>query len=188
MQFIEFYNHVLKVEISSYDELPYPVQKVEFKKGEIITTYGQIEGFVYFLNSGIAEMSIKSYVSEKMIDFFFENQMFAALTSFLRQQPSDVEIVALTDCFAERIAYGDLMKSYNTSLQANQLARIITEGAYLDKAKREKDFLAKTAEERYQDMFKTHSQYISHIPVNKIAKYLGIHPESLSRIRKKMNS
>ncbi|MEL6919074.1 MAG: cyclic nucleotide-binding domain-containing protein, partial [Bacteroidota bacterium] len=104
MQFIEFYNHVLKVEISSYDELPYPVQKVEFKKGEIITTYGQIEGFVYFLNSGIAEMSIKSYVSEKMIDFFFENQMFAALTSFLRQQPSDVEIVALTDCFAERIA------------------------------------------------------------------------------------
>lgn len=188
MLFIEFYNHVLMADAPSYETLPYPVQKVEFKKGEIITGYGQVEGYVYFLNSGIVEMSIKSYVSEKMIDFFFENEMFAALTSFLTQQPSDVEMVALTDCVAEKISYEDLMIAYETSFHANKLARIITEGAYLHKAKREKDFLAKTAEERYNDMFETHSKYISNIPVNKIAKYLGIHPESLSRIRKKMNS
>jgi DNA-binding Lrp family transcriptional regulator len=37
-------------------------------------------------------------------------------------------------------------------------------------------------------MFKKNTEYISNIPVNKIAKYLGIHPESLSRIRKKINS
>lgn len=188
MLFIEFYNHVLKTNSVSYEELPYPVQKVEFKKGEVITTYGQIEGFVYFLNSGIVEMAIKSYVSEKMIDFFFENEMFAALTSFLTQQPSDVEMIALTDCVAEKISYEDLTSSYETSFHANKLARIIMEEAYLHKAKREKDFLAKTAEERYNEMFNTHAKYISHIPVNKIAKYLGIHPESLSRIRKKMNS
>lgn len=188
MLFIEFYNHVLKTDISSYGALPYPVQKVEFKKGEVITGYGEIEGCIYFLNSGIVEMSIKSYVSEKMIDFFFENEMFTSLTSFLTQQPSDVEMTALTDCFAEKITYNDLMTAYKTSFHANKLARIVIEGAYLHKAQREKDFLAKTAEERYNEMFQTHSQYISNIPVNKIARYLGIHPESLSRIRKKMNS
>ena len=39
--------------------------------------------------------------------------------------------------------------------------------AYLYKAKREKDFLAKTAKEPYNEMFQTHSQYISNIPVKK---------------------
>lgn len=61
------------------------------------------------------------------------------------------------------------------------MGRIILEGAYLNKARREKDFLCKTAEEPYAEMFHTHKAYLSNIPVNK--KYLGIHPESLSRIR-----
>ena len=64
----------------------------------------------------------------------------------------------------------------------------MNEQAYLRKVQREKDFLTKTAEERYNDLLKTHPDYIIQIPVNKIARYLGIHPESLSRIRKKLNS
>ncbi len=188
MSFIEFYNSALNTSIISYDDLPYPVRKVHFKKGSIITDYEQIEGAVYYLNSGIVEMTVQSYVSEKMIDFFFEKQMFAALTSFLTQSPSDVQMTALTDCEAEMISFEDLKNAYSTSIDANRLGRMVLEQAYLTKAKREKDFLSKTAEERYAEMFRTHAQYISNIPVNKIAKYLGIHPESLSRIRNKMNS
>jgi len=188
MVFIDFYNSVLNNSLTSYDDLPYPVSKVHFKKGSIITDYGQIEGAVYFLNSGIVEMTVKSYVSEKMIDFFFEKEMFTSLTSFLTQRPSDVQMTALTDCEAEMISHKDLMNAYAISIDANRLGRIVIEQAYITKAQREKDFLSKTAEERYAEMFRTHAQYISNIPVNKIAKYLGIHPESLSRIRNKMNS
>ncbi|MBU2903895.1 cyclic nucleotide-binding domain-containing protein [Arenibacter algicola] len=188
MSFLEFYNAILNTEVASYAALPYPVKKANFKKGLVITDYGQIENAVYFLNSGIVEMTVKSYVSEKMIDFFFENEMFTSLTSFLNQRPSDVQMTALTDCKVEMIIYEDLMAAYENSLDANKLGRIVIEQAYLNKARREKDFLAKTAEERYVEMFRTHSKYLSNIPVNKIAKYLGIHPESLSRIRGKMNS
>lgn len=188
MSFLEFYCSVLNVSVSTYEALPYAVNKVQFEKGSKITDYGQIENSVYFLNSGIVEMTVKSYVSEKMIDFFFEGQMFTSLSSFLNQCPSDVQMTALTDCEAEMISHEDLMDAYESSLDANKLGRIVIEQAYLNKAQREKDFLAKTAEERYAEMFRTHSNYISNIPVNKIAKYLGIHPESLSRIRSKMNS
>ncbi|MCM4152582.1 Crp/Fnr family transcriptional regulator [Arenibacter sp. N53] len=188
MTFREFYNSILNSSVVSYEDLPYPVEKIHFKKGSIITDYGQIENAVYFLNTGIVEMTVKSYVSEKMIDFFFEKQMFTSLTSFLTQRPSDVQMTALTDCVAEMISWEDLMAAYDSSLDANKLGRIVIEQAYLNKAQREKDFLAKTAEERYAEMFRTHAKYISNIPVNKIAKYLGIHPESLSRIRSKMNS
>ena len=127
-------------------------------------------------------------MSEKIIDFFFENEMVCGYTSFLTQLPTDVKIVALMECEIEMISRKDLLKVYETSLDANKFGRILTEQGYIRKSNREKDFLTKTAEERYTEMFLTHSEYISHIPVNKIAKYLGIHPESLSRIRKNINS
>jgi len=188
MLFREFYNSVLHITIATDDDLPFSVEKIHFKKGELITQYGQVEEVVYFMNTGIVEMSIKSYMTEKIIDFFFEKELFCGFTSFLTQEPTDIQILALIDCELEMITRDSLMLAYETSLEANNFGRILTEQGYIRKSNREKNLLTKTAEERYSEMFKSHSQYISYIPVNKIAKYLGIHPESLSRIRKKMNS
>ncbi len=187
MEFKDFYGYVLNSSIESYDEIPYKVEKVHFKKGDIITRYGQVEDSIYYMNNGIVEMSIKSYMSEKVIDFFFNNELFCGFTSFLKQEPTDVQIVALVDSTIERIQREGLYKAYETSFAANKFGRICTEHGYIRKSDREKELLTKTAEERYAELFRTKSQYISQIPVNKVAKYLGIHPESLSRIRKKMS-
>ena len=187
MTFRELYNSVLR-ESSSDEEPPFPVKQKQFVKGEIITAYNQIEKGVYFMNQGIVEMTIKSYNTEKIIDFFFDNEIFCGFTSFLNQKPTDVQIVTLIDCEVEMIDREALMNAYEHSLHANTFGRILTEQGYLRKSNREKDFLSKTAEERYAEMFDTHSKYLLNIPVNKIAKYLGIHPESLSRIRNKMNT
>ena len=188
MLFREFYNSVLHTAFAVDTDLPFSLEKVHFKKGELITHYGKVEDVVYFINVGIVEMSIKSYMTEKIIDFFFENELFCGFTSFLTQQPTDVQILALMDCEMEMIPRDSLMVAYETSLEANKFGRMLTEQGYIRKSDREKNLLTKTAEERYSEMFESRAQYISYIPVNKIAKYLGIHPESLSRIRKKMNS
>ena len=55
---------------------------------------------------------------------------------------------------------------------------------FLARARREKDFLTLSAEERYLALMHKAPEVIQLIPVNKIARYLGIQPESLSRIRK----
>ena len=188
MLFREFYSSVLNISIGSNEELPFPIKTIHLKKGERITEYGQIENNVYFINSGIVEMAIKSYMTEKIIDFFFETELVCGYTSFLDQLPSDVRITTLVDCELETFVRGDLSIAYETSFEANKFGRILTEHAYVRKSNREKSLLTKTAEERYAEMFETHAQYITQIPVNKIAKYLGIHPESLSRIRKNLNS
>ena len=187
MLFIDFYNTVLNT-LFPYDALPFRIETISVKKGTILTVYGQVEDSLYFMNKGIVEMTIQSYMTEKIVDFFFEGELFCGYTSFLNQLPTDVQITTLMDSEIEVIKRKDLIPVYGHSLEANQFGRIATEHGYIRKSNREKDLLTKTAEERYVEMFKTHSQYISYIPVNKIAKYLGIHPESLSRIRKKMNS
>lgn len=156
----------------------------EFSKGDIITRYGQVEKKMYFINSGIVQFSILRDVEEKIIEFFFPNEFFCSYTSFIMQEPSDTQITALTDCQFEVLHYDELQAAYNTSLLANKLGRVLTEQIYIRKTRREKDFLIKSAEERYKDLISNRPELIQLIPVNKIAKYLGIHPESLSRIRK----
>lgn len=188
MVFREFYNKILEYPVGFYKDIPFPIEIVNFEKGDIITQYNQVENYIYFINEGIVEIDIKSYMTEKVIDFFFKDEFVCGMTSFLKQQPADVKVTALTDCYMERIGFDDLQKAYKKSFDANKFGRICTEHGYIRKSSREKDFLTKTAEERYKEMFKVRSHCISQIPVNKIAKYLGIHPESLSRIRKKINS
>ncbi len=187
MLFIDFYNAILNTSFA-YDDLPFSVETIKVTKGTRLTVYGQLEDSLYFMNKGIVEMTIKSYMTEKIIDFFFEAELFCGYTSFLDQLPTDVQTTALMDSEMEVIKRKDLLPAYDHSLEANKFGRIATEQGYIRKSNREKDLLTKTAEERYEEMFRTHSDYISFIPVNKVAKYLGIHPESLSRIRKKMNS
>ena len=166
------------------ESLPFRVHRKSFKKNETVTGMGQTEGKVYFVISGIAEIDIFKEGDNRIIDFYFPGSFFCALTSFLLQKPSEAEIIALTDLEVEYLDNHDVQKAYRSSLLANQLGRHLIEQAYLVKFQREKDFLTKTAEVRYLEMMKTRPELLKLIPVHKIAEYLGIHPESLSRIRK----
>ncbi|WP_052324450.1 hypothetical protein [Haliscomenobacter hydrossis] len=65
---------------------------------------------------------------------------------------TDVQLIALTDCVADVFTYHDLQQAYKSSLIVNQMGRIVTEMNYIIKGKREKDFLLKTAEERYIEL------------------------------------
>lgn len=168
------------------DELPFEISEVELPKNTIITHYHQVEKYAYFLQEGIAKISLIKENEERILEFFFPNTFFSSYTSFLTQKPSDVEIMLLTDCNLQRIYVDDINKAYQHSLLANQLGRIVTSHYYIQKTNREKDFLTKTATERYQDLIDNRAELIKEIPVNMLVKYLGIKPESLSRIRKEM--
>jgi CRP-like cAMP-binding protein len=184
MNILEFININLNTSFKDYKELPFIVITKSFKRGEVITPYGQIEKNVYFLISGLIEISVSKDIDEKIIEFFFPQSFFCAYSSFLSQKPSDVQVSALSDCEVEIIKYDELYKAYKTSLVANQLGRLATESIFIINTKREKDLLTKSAQERYDELLSNKPELIKIVPVNKIAKYLGIHPESLSRLRK----
>ena len=184
MTAVAFILTFLKKDLRAEDKLPFDFKNKTFNKGDIITGYEQIEKKLYFIGSGIVQFSILRDTEEKIIDFFFPNEFFCSYTSFILQKPSDTQITALTDCQLQVLHYDELQAAYNTSLLVNKLGGLLTEQAYIRKTRREKDFLTKSAEERYKELISARPELIQQIPVNKIAKYLGIHPESLSRIRK----
>lgn len=164
--------------------LPFKTKEQYFKKGSMVTDYGETEKYIYFLKSGVVEMTLLHNEEEKIFEFFFHSSFFCAYTSFLNQKPSDIRIRCLGDCIIDIIEREAMLAAYETSLVANKLGRIVTEQLFLIRSKREKDFMTKSAEMRYTELLKCRPELFKLVPLYKIASYLGIHPESLSRIRK----
>ncbi len=169
-----------------FENLPFKVEEKLFLKNDIITNYNKIEDKIYFLNKGVCQLKLQKNDEDKILDFFFLGDFFSSYSSLLLQKPSDVQITALTNVTVFIIKAQELMNVYQHSLLANKLGRVATERLFLKKVKREKDLLTKTAEERYNDLIKESPEVILRIPLKNIAMYLGIKPESLSRIRKRL--
>jgi CRP-like cAMP-binding protein len=185
---LDFINTNLSTNVTNYNDLPFGITQKIFKETAIITDYGKIENNVYFIKKGIAQISLNYNDDERIFDFIEEGNFLGSYSSLLTRQPSDVRLTALTNVEVEIIDYTQLQNAYKHSLLANQLGRLATERVYVSNTKREKDFLIKSAEQRYQDLLENRPHLIALLPVHKIAKYLAIQPESLSRIRKQIIS
>ena len=164
-------------------ELPFKTLRKSFDKDVVITDYGQVEKKIYLLHEGVVQISTMKE-EERILEFAFPNDFLGAYTSFLLQQPSDVQVTTLALCSATIINREDLMRANQVSLLSNHINLHIAQQMFLSRARREKDFLTLSAEERYKMLLEKEPEIIKHIPGNKIARYLGIQPESLSRIRK----
>lgn len=165
-------------------ELPFQTVLKNFDKEVVITGYGQTERKIYLLHEGVVQVSTMKEDEERILEFAFPNDFFGAYTSFLLQQPSDVQVTTLATCQATVINREDLLRANQTSLLSNHISLYIAQQLFLSRARREKDFLTLSAEERYKLLLEKEPGIIQNIPGIKIAKYLGIQPESLSRIRK----
>jgi CRP-like cAMP-binding protein len=178
----------IKQHIPGYEkgdiELPFQTVHKTFDKEVVVTHYGQVERKIYLLHEGVVQISTQKEEEEKILEFTFPNEFFGAYTSFLLQQPSDVQVTTLSECNVTVILREDLLRANRDSLLSNHLSLYIAQQMFLSRARREKDFLTLSAEERYKILLEKEPGIIQTIPGNKIAKYLGIQPESLSRIRK----
>src|SRR5690606_21466157 len=139
----DIYRNIMENQEATQETLPFALHKNIVKKGTILTDYESIENRIYFINSGIIELSIENQTSEKILDFFFPYEIVTCLTSFLLQTPSHVKMIALTDCEVEYFVRNEIYSNYSKSLDVNKLGRILVEQAYLRKAKREMELLSK---------------------------------------------
>lgn len=179
---------IIKQHLPAYKDLdislPIEVTHRTLKANAVLTNYGDIENKIYLLTEGIVQISILKGEEERILEFVFPGAFFCAYTSFLLKQPSDVQVATLTPCSISIINKESLLQANQVSLLSNHLSLHIAQQLFLSRAKREKDFLILSAEERYKALLEKDTNILKHIPGNKIASYLGIRAESLSRIRK----
>lgn len=162
------------------------LKKVTLEKNTALLRLGKTEKYLSFISKGIVRYFIPKENSDVTFGFLFENEFVTAFDSFLTQTPSEYEIETLTETILWQISRKDLQEVYNSTNSGNIIGRKMAENMYLRKSKRELSLLSKTAEERYLDLFLDRPRLFQEIPLKYIASYIGVTPQALSRIRKRI--
>ncbi|TCI92194.1 Crp/Fnr family transcriptional regulator [Tenacibaculum sp. M341] len=163
------------------------LKKVRFDKNTIVLKLGKTEKHLSFISKGIIRLYIPKEESDITFGFLFENEFVTAYDSLLTQTPSEYEIETLTETILWQISNKDLHEVYKRTSNGNIIGRKMAENMYLIKSKRELSLLSKTAEERYLNLFSDRPKLLKQIPLKYIASYIGVTPQALSRIRKRIS-
>lgn len=161
-------------------------KRKQYSKNEHILSVGEVEKYLYFIEKGVLRSYVDRNESEVTLEFSFEETIFSAYDSFLLQTNSLINVQAITPTVIWRIHYNELQTIYNKFPIGNLIGRVATEKIYLEKSNRELSLLTKTAEELYLDLLSQQPELIREIPLKYIASFIGITPQALSRIRRRI--
>jgi CRP-like cAMP-binding protein len=172
------------------DELMANSKTFVAKKRTILVKEGELCSHIYFVKTGILRAGVHNEETKDWTHCFYspEGLAWAGLCSnCLLQKPSDYFLEVLED--AEIVAFS---ATYLRQLRKSNLAwarfftcQLLRNFDYLQEKNIER--LKLTPEKRYLAFMKAYPKIVQSIPQHYIASYLGIAPESLSRIRKRLN-
>lgn len=147
---------------------------------------GQIENQLSIVEQGTLRFFIPQEDKDITFAFVFDHEFFCAYDSFLTRTPSFCQIEALTPARIWSISYVDLQQVYTTTQSGNYLGRLAAEQLYLKKIQRERSLLQDSAEQRYLNLLTNSPRLVQQIPHKYLASYIGITPQALSRIRRRI--
>ena len=164
-------------------QLDQVVNVVKLQKHDYLIKAGSICGFIGFVESGVLRSYILKGGNEFNIDFYLSGSFVSSYTSFLTRQPTNTNIQALSDSTIYSISYPNYNNLLKSGVEWYRLGKLIADTLFLKKCRREKSLLMDSAEDRYNLLLKTYPLIEQLVAQYHIASYIGIKPESLSRIK-----
>lgn len=166
-----------------------------FDLGEIIYTENEeilkeahaIEKYMYFILKGSAGIILWNKNNFVCTDILCEGEFLSEFLSFLTQQPTPHELRSFEKSEILKIPHGILYDYYRNSPYGDQVEKSAHLGLYIDKLTQQMNLLTLTAEEHYKLLIKQKPHIVKYVPQKYIASFLGITPQSFSRIRKKID-
>jgi len=160
--------------------------KKVFKKGEHLLQAGNVCRYVIFIESGLVRYYINSDGEERTNYFNKEGEFVCDYLSFLPQGPSNVNIQALEDTTIFVISFNDIQEFYREVAHGERFGRLAIEQVFVSIISQIGSLYTDSPEERYSKFLSNFRDLVQRIPQYYIASYVGIKPQSLSRIRKRI--
>ena len=179
--------NISQLENCSDDEFDVLVSKseiVNLNKGEFFLKEGQISNHMAFIDKGLAMYYKIVDGVEIPFDFAIESQWLAYLKSFTHRTPSDMNIKVLEDTTLFTFEAGKLQELMTSHPKFLALRSYNVEKSLADVAQHGANLATLDAKQRYYQLMKDKPYLINRVPQYYLAAYLGIKPQSLSRIRK----
>jgi len=179
---------VPEIQEEEWDVLQQKFTIQRLKKGAFLIRNGEICQQVSFINKGMLRMFYLIDGKETCKAFVCENEYFSSYGSFLTRRPSAENIDALEDCELVNLSFDDMQELYKSSQVFGTFGRKVAEMLLIMMSSQNNRLLTMTPEERYQSVIQCQPFIIQRVPQYMIASFIGITPEHLSRLRRKMTT
>jgi len=156
--------------------------KTHFKKGQPIVTEGQICHDVYFVTSGILQVTqTDNKGDERTVDVILRNNWFTDLASFRSNAPSGLNVTAYRSATAYKLCSHSFKKLLESVPKFAEAYLKILEDKYRESYDRNAMLSFMSSEERIEWLFKYRADFPDEVPDTLIAAYLGISKETFCR-------
>lgn len=155
----------------------------QLPKGGFFLRPGEVSRKVAFVVEGVFHNFRNRDGQEHTFYFGRENEFIGDYSSFLPARPAVHAIQALEPARLLSISYDNLQRLYREVSQGERFGRLVAEMLFVDVLGQLTSFYEETPEERYARFVRTYPDLLQRVPQYYIASYVGVKPQSLSRIR-----
>lgn len=159
---------------------------IKFEKGDLLFKQGDIDTSIYVVKSGLLKAYYLTFEGKELVKSFIqEGEFIGSLIACNSAEPCTFNLVCLEDCSLLRIRFEDLKSAAINNLELSGYIIDVLINLAIKKERREFEFLCLSAAERYSLFKKRTPNLIGRVTQNDIARYLGITPVALSRIKQR---
>lgn len=187
-KFIQYFSSISPLTNEEAEGIAESMQTKTFKKGDFLLQEGQKSTKTYFILEGCVREYLLKEGEEKTTNFFTEEQWAISLNSFTPQNAANHNWVCVEDTTA---VVGDEQQAqalFKRFPRFETISRTIMEAAFAEQREALASYYTDSPEQRYLKLLKAKPGLIQRIPQYHLASYIGVKPESLSRIRKRIAS
>ncbi|HEV7424340.1 MAG TPA: Crp/Fnr family transcriptional regulator [Candidatus Paceibacterota bacterium] len=154
-----------------------------FKKKELLIREGEVEKYLNYIDSGSAMLFFLKGKEEIAMEFAIENDVIGCFNSFFSKKPSHFSIEAMEPLTVFSLTHENLETLFAYSVKIETLGRLFTREAYLRKTDFDYHRARTTTEKRFVEFVQNNGHLIQRVPQKYLASYLGIKPETFSRMK-----
>ncbi len=163
------------------------LEERKIKRNDFLLKQGEIAKYEYFVTKGCLKVyRLDNKGSEHISMFAIEDWWTGDMSKFLTQQPAIYYIQALEHSAVLQISKDNFDLLFDLIPKFERFYRILYQRSLVTYIQRANHGIALTAEERYLNFVKKYPALLNRISQKNIAAYLGITPEFLSVLRKKL--
>jgi CRP-like cAMP-binding protein len=156
-----------------------------FEKGLILTQTGEVEKHFYYVHDGLMRGYFEKNGTEYNMGFTYKGDYSGVYDSFVFQKPADWYLETLTETSGLRISYHQLELLYQRVPVLKEWTFKFNQQVMFGLGIFIRSLLADSAEEKFERLMTQSPHIIQIVPQKHLASYLGMTPETFSRMRKK---
>ncbi len=182
-QLLECLNQIYPLSLKQQEEICKVFELQYLPRDTILLKRGEVCNHTHFILEGAARSSYVKDDKEFLTWLGFEGEFIHSAQSFLLREPSLENIILISDCKILSLSHKNLQSLYEQDPVWNKIGRLFYERHYIWLQHRLNSHLCMSAAERYDQIYLRHPDILDRVKLIHVASYLGMTPETLSRLR-----